>query len=117
MVRQLYNGKEAVDAVRQSMLKDQEPIHFVLMDNFMPILNGPDACKLMRDIGYKAPIFGLTGHALTEDLKHYLALGASEVFSKPIDLHKFVDALQKYVSCTTTAYVRKPSDLSIVSLE
>jgi signal transduction histidine kinase len=61
-------------------------IDFVLMDNFMPTLCGPAACREMRRLGYYQPILGLTGHALDDDVAAYRAAGADDVLVKPLDL-------------------------------
>lgn len=60
------------------------PIDTVLMDYEMPVLNGPDACKVIRSIGYKGIIFGVTGNVLLEDVEFFKDHGANEVLSKPI---------------------------------
>jgi signal transduction histidine kinase/CheY-like chemotaxis protein len=61
-------------------------IDFILMDNFMPVMNGPEACKQMREVGYTNPIIGLTGHALGDDIDIFRAAGADHVLSKPLDV-------------------------------
>ena len=50
----------------------------------MPVMNGPTASKHIRDLGYKGLIIGLTGHALSEDVKDYLDSGADKVIVKPL---------------------------------
>jgi signal transduction histidine kinase len=61
-------------------------IDFVLLDNFMPNMNGPDACVEIRRLGYDGPVIGLTGHALNDDIEGFKASGANKVLSKPLDL-------------------------------
>lgn len=50
----------------------------------MPVMNGPTASKQIRELGYKGMIIGLTGHALSEDVKDYLNSGADKVIVKPL---------------------------------
>jgi signal transduction histidine kinase/CheY-like chemotaxis protein len=59
---------------------------FVLMDNYMPVMDGPSACTQMRHLGYSRPIIGLTGHALGEDLQAFRNAGANAVLTKPLDV-------------------------------
>ncbi len=49
------NGAEAVDKV-----ESEKDFHLVFMDFNMPILDGPEATKQLRDKGYDLPIIGLT---------------------------------------------------------
>ena len=35
----------------------------------MPVLDGPDATKAIRDLGVKIPIFGVTGNTLDMDVQ------------------------------------------------
>ena len=44
-------------------------------------MDGPDAARLMRQVGFNGPIIGITGH---EDSADYLAAGADIVLIKPI---------------------------------
>ena len=55
------------------------------MDNQMPVLDGPSACKKMRDLGCTARILGVTGNVLSEDVAYFKAMGADEVFGKPVN--------------------------------
>lgn len=59
-VDEAEDGKEAVDAVKASMVKGL-PYNTVLLDFEMPVLNGPDACKEMRSIGCNSFVVGVTG--------------------------------------------------------
>ena len=62
----------------------------ILMDFEMPILNGPDTIVALRDLGYKYPIYGLTGNVMQEDIQHFLESGANYVLSKPLDIAEFL---------------------------
>ena len=86
------DGQEAVEMVLANMNSDSN-FQVVLMDNHMPRMDGPTACKLLREKGYTGVIIGVTGNALQEDLENYLSHGAARVFPKPVDvelLHKTI---------------------------
>jgi signal transduction histidine kinase/CheY-like chemotaxis protein len=68
---------------------------FIMMDNFMPIMCGPEACRRMRQLGYQNPVVGLTGHALGDDVRVYKEAGANEVLSKPLDVILLQEVLSK----------------------
>lgn len=74
------NGQEAVDKV----MVDIEKHKLLLMDNLMPVLNGSDASKVLRDAGYPYLIVGLTGNVHDDDIDDYLENGADAVMAKPM---------------------------------
>ncbi len=67
--------------------------HFccILMDFEMPVLNGPDASRSLRNLGYGMPIYGLTGNMMQDDVKHFLESGADHVLAKPLKIKAFMD--------------------------
>lgn len=58
----------------------------ILCDNVMPNMNGPEAVKRIRDLGYKGPIFGVTGNVLPDDIADFIAHGANAVIEKPLKI-------------------------------
>lgn len=83
------NGKEAIDK-----LKDNH-YDLILMDTFMPVMNGLEAIKLIRE-GYaigkeNIPIITFSAAVLDTDKETAIAAGATDVISKPFEpaiLHK-----------------------------
>ncbi len=99
---QATDGLQAVEIIRSAMFNDKiesnadidadaKRVVFdvVIMDNLMPVMNGPEAAILLRKMGFKNLIFGLTGDAQQEKIDMYLNAGANFVFNKPIDLPLF----------------------------
>lgn len=84
------NGQEAVEVVKADLAKLQSdghiPFDTILMDSEMPVLNGPDATKIIRELGHPATIVGCTGNVLPEDVEFYKSCGAATVLPKPIKL-------------------------------
>ncbi|MBQ3794759.1 MAG: amino acid permease [Butyrivibrio sp.] len=81
------NGQVAVD-----MLKEKEPGYYdaVLMDIQMPVLDGYEATKVIRDLGREdlknIPIIAMTANAFSEDVKKALDSGMNAHVAKPIDM-------------------------------
>lgn len=106
-VIEVGDGTEAVEVVRNKMneiiflqhgdsqsvtmnLEDEEksehnsaPFDFILMDYFMIKMNGPEAAREIRKLGYKNPIIGVTG-VVGDDSVEFVKAGADLVLSKPV---------------------------------
>jgi len=85
------NGIEAIDEIRANQEDVQRDpgcvsIDTVLMDFEMPVMNGPDAAKRIRGMGYTGHIIGVTGNVLSEDVDYFKANGANEVLAKPVSM-------------------------------
>jgi CheY-like chemotaxis protein len=67
----------------------------VLMDDHMPNLTGPDATYVVRKMGYRGLIFGVTGNTFDQERKRFLDHGADKVFAKPLDLELLRRAIKE----------------------
>jgi CheY-like chemotaxis protein len=65
------DGQRAVDLI----LEDLHKFQVVLMDNLMPVMNGQDAARSLRDHGYPYLIIGITGNSMEDDLDAFLGSG------------------------------------------
>ena len=86
------NGREGVD---KALANDYD---LVIMDMQMPVLDGLEAIKLLRESGYTKPVISLTANAMLSNRDKCLAAGASDYLVKPLDLAKFFDTLNKYLA-------------------
>jgi CheY-like chemotaxis protein/signal transduction histidine kinase len=86
------NGQEALDAV-----KDQQ-YDLILMDMQMPVMNGFEATRRIRQIpDYKdTPIIALTAFAMKGDREKCLDAGATDYIPKPIDSTEFIQKVKYY---------------------
>ncbi len=73
--------------------RTSSPIDFILMDNFMIDMNGPEATRAIRNLGYRRPILGVTG-SMDDDVDRLLQAGANCVLQKPIDMKSVYKALK-----------------------
>ncbi len=73
------NGAAAVELCR-----NHPEITFVLMDIKMPVMNGMEATRLIREFRPDLPIIALTAYAQTGDEQRMLEAGCDEYYPKPI---------------------------------
>jgi len=85
------NGEEAVEKA-----KTVEPA-LAFFDIMMPKMNGFDAAKKLRSLGYKKPIIAVTATFLTEDEGRCKESGIDDVLIKPIKFAEIQKALEKWL--------------------
>jgi CheY-like chemotaxis protein/nitrogen-specific signal transduction histidine kinase len=86
------NGQEALDAVKQ------QHYDLILMDMQMPVMNGFEATRKIRELKeYKdTPIVALTAFAMKGDREKCLDAGATDYIPKPIDSQEFIQKVKYY---------------------
>jgi CheY-like chemotaxis protein len=82
------NGAEAIKKTLESIEKN-DPYDVIIMDYYMPGMNGPEAIKIIREQGFKNLIIGATGSTSMEDNENLMESGADFVMLKPLKLNDF----------------------------
>ena len=91
-VETVLSGFEAVDKVRDGFTYD-----IIFMDHMMPRMDGIEAAKIIRGLGYSKPIVALTANALTGQAAMFMENGFDDFISKPIDIRQLNMVLNKLV--------------------
>lgn len=69
----------------------------VLMDCLMPVLDGRDATRRLREAGYIRPVVALTGISTERELDECLAAGMNDWVTKPIDRARLASVLAMWL--------------------
>jgi signal transduction histidine kinase/two-component SAPR family response regulator len=86
-----YNGKEAVEKVKENYFDA------ILMDIRMPVLNGLEATKQIRQFDKKIPIIAYSANAYKKDVEESLAAGMNAHLAKPIDIDELFKVLESVI--------------------
>ena len=93
-----WNGQEAVDAI----VRDGGQFDLVLMDNAMPLLTGPQACKQIVAHFAERPkltppvIIALTAACMESDKDEARQSGHADFLSKPLSLPTLKAKMQQW---------------------
>jgi len=79
------DGQAAVDRA--------DEVDVVLMDIRMPVMDGVEATRMLRERAYDRPIVALTANVMPEDRARYLASGFDAVLGKPVQVDHIVSVL------------------------
>jgi response regulator of citrate/malate metabolism len=92
VVNVIHNGKEAYNYI-----KDEE-IDLLILDVYLPGLNGFEILKKIRSKGILTDVILVTAANSAEDLKKARSYGAFDYMVKPFEYDRLKLALQKYLS-------------------
>jgi len=86
------SGTEAVEKIKSGNVYD-----IVFMDHIMPVMDGIEATKIIRGIGYDRPIIALTANALVGQAEMFIQNGFNGFVPKPIDSRKLNAILNDFI--------------------
>jgi DNA-binding response OmpR family regulator len=78
------NGKEGLEML------SQEYYDLVISDIMMPVMDGYQFVKRIREIGYQFPVMMITAKDAFEDMKLGFLLGSDDYMVKPINVNEMV---------------------------
>ncbi len=86
------NGADAVEFVKQN-----PGIQLVLMDIKMPVMDGYEATRQIRQFNQEIPIIAQTAFAMTDDIEKIERSGFNDYVTKPIKIPDLLSAIEKYI--------------------
>lgn len=87
----IFHAKDGAEAV--AICKDNDEIDFVFMDLKMPLMDGFEAVKLIKEFRPELPIIAQTAFSSKKDKEKVFASGFSGFLSKPISKESLSDVL------------------------
>ena len=88
--------QSASDGAQGVQLAQEVEFDVLLMDIQMPILDGHEATRKLRQMGYKKPIVALTAHAMKEERTKCIESGFSDFLTKPLQKDLMISLLACY---------------------
>jgi CheY-like chemotaxis protein len=86
------NGFDAVERIKRG-----DSFDLILMDHFMPKMDGVEATKIIRGLGYTRSIVALTANAVSGQAEMFMENGFDDFISKPIDIRQLNAVLNRLV--------------------
>ncbi len=86
------NGQEAVET-----MKAHPEIELILMDIKMPVMNGYDATRAIREFNKDVVIIAQTAYALTGEKEKTIAAGCNYYITKPIEINVLLNTLSGFL--------------------
>ncbi|MDR3000658.1 MAG: response regulator [Fibromonadaceae bacterium] len=86
------SGFEAIEKIKSGKIYD-----IIFMDHMMPKMDGIEAVKIIRELGYTRTIIALTANAVAGQSKIFLENGFDGFISKPVDTYRLNDHLNRLI--------------------
>ena len=97
------NGFEAVEAAVAG------DFDVLLLDMEMPVMDGFEAARVLRERGYDRPIVALTAHYQGAEVERARREGCDDVLSKPVTLARLREVLQPLLARASSRASAKQS--------
>jgi CheY-like chemotaxis protein len=86
------DGQQAID-----LFQSTPQLDLILMDMQMPIINGYEATRQIKQIRNDIPIIAQTAYHYGEAYEEIIAAGCDDFVSKPIDIASLKDMINRYL--------------------
>ena len=121
-ITEAENGEQAVEQLERSSSADDSTdarsrFDLVLMDIQMPVLDGYEATRRIRALGYTGPIIALTAHAMVDVRDKCIQAGCTDYATKPVDVDALCALIDHYTQLEETAgAARTPTEVDSPSI-
>jgi len=88
----ISSGIQAIEKIKTGNEYD-----VIFMDHMMPVMDGVEATRTIRGMGYNRPIIALTANALAGQAEMFMQNGFDGFIPKPIDSRKLDAVLNEFI--------------------
>lgn len=99
----VYNGEDAI------YYASHETYDLIILDIMLPVINGTEVLKKIRELKINTPVLMLTAKNTIEDKVENLKLGADDYMTKPFDMRELL--------ARTSALTRRSGNLAINKID
>jgi len=92
VVETVESGAAAIEKIKNGEVYD-----IIFMDHMMPGMDGVEATRIIRSMGYDHPIVALTANALKDAEEMFMNNGFSGFISKPIDINQMDAYITRFI--------------------
>lgn len=85
------DGQNAVEVFKNSQFD------LILMDIQLPIMNGIEATKVIKEFNNQIPIIAQTAYAMSQDRQKALDAGCNDYISKPMKRKDLISLIEKHI--------------------
>ena len=85
------------EGVKKAKLESPD---LILMDMSLPVMDGWEATKILKNDSATAqiPVIALTAHAMSSDREKAMQAGCDDYDTKPVDLKRLLDKIAKLIA-------------------
>lgn len=87
----------ALDGAQGVEMALQKNPDLILMDISLPIMDGFEATRRIRETNKTIPIIGLSAHAMSIHLQNAMQAGCNDYLTKPIDDELLLSKIKEYL--------------------
>ncbi len=87
-VKEVANGQEALDAM------DRDYYDLIISDIMMPVLDGYELVRMLRDAGNNTPVLMITAKDAFDDMRQGFLSGTDDYMIKPVNVNEMVLRVQ-----------------------
>lgn len=98
LLEEQYSLIVARDGAQGVALAEERHPDLVIMDIAIPVMDGYEATRRIRQKFPALPIVGLSSHAMSGDAEKARLAGCNDYLTKPIDEDLLLKTLQKYLA-------------------
>lgn len=102
-VKEVSNGKEALEAI------DWDYFDLIISDIMMPVMDGYELVRSLRDAGNTTPILMITAKDAFDDMRMGFLSGTDDYMVKPINVNEMILRVQALLRRAQMIHERKQS--------